>query len=72
MAKVNEKPFEDRIKSEQQAITRVSNDTLVCKDCIMRYDDAVIFGNTSKCEMYPVCKPAEILLGGKCKLFLKE
>jgi len=63
--------FEDRIRSEQ-TLTRITNDDLVCKDCLVRYADDVIYGNTSRCETYPVCKPYEVLLGGKCSEYCKE
>ena len=62
----------DRVKSEARAIVRVSNDNLVCKDCLMRYEDSVILGNTSRCEAYPACKPNQILLGGKCDQYIKQ
>lgn len=66
----NEK-FLDRIKSEQQAFSRVTNKQLVCKDCKLRFDDTVKFGNTSKCKCYAV-KPSKVLLGGSCNEYKKE
>lgn len=67
MAEVNE-----RVRSEAEAIVRITNDDLVCKNCVCRYDDGTIFGNTSKCEKYPVKKPIQILLGGKCDEYVKQ
>lgn len=61
-----------RIQSEAKAIRRVTNDDLVCKDCVLRYPDDVIFGNVSKCEQYPKSKPNEVLLGGKCDAYVEE
>lgn len=62
----------ERIKSEQKAIVRSTNNDLVCKDCLVRYPDDVIYGNTSKCEEYPNCKPIPVLLGGQCEKYIKE
>lgn len=64
--------LEDRIKSEARAICRISNDDLVCRDCVQRMDDGFIFGNTSRCEAYPVCKPIKVLQGGECSEYVKE
>ena len=61
-----------RIQSEAKAVRRITNDDLVCKDCVLRYPDAVIFGNVSKCEQYPESKPNEVLLGGKCDAYVEE
>lgn len=67
-----DKNMKDRIESEARAIVPITNDTLVCKDCVQRYDDSIIFGNVSKCEAFPVCKPNCVLLGGKCAEYVKE
>jgi hypothetical protein len=57
--------FEKRIKSEQKATRPIRNSDLICKDCILRFDDSEILGNTSKCEMYD-SKPNEIINGNGC------
>lgn len=51
---------------------RISNQDLVCRDCLYRYDDSGIWGNTSKCEMYETMKPSSVIDGGKCDLYDKE
>jgi len=51
---------------------RISNQDLVCQDCLYRYDDTKIPGNTSKCEVYEDVKPSEILDGGQCDWYDKE
>ena len=61
-----------KLESEQQAIVRTTNSDLVCKDCLLKLDDTEIFGNTSKCEAYPVCKPIQVLRGGECDERIKE
>ena len=63
--------MEDRIKSEARAITRVTNQDLVCKDCSNKYDDRIKLGNTSTCKEYRD-KPNKVLLGGKCDKYKKE
>lgn len=60
------------IKSEQKAICRITNNDLVCKDCLQRLDDSILFGNTSRCEHYTICKPLEVLDGGNCDEYVKE
>lgn len=59
-------------RSEQEAIIGTHNNTLVCKDCLLRYDDSIIYGNVTKCEEYPVHKPQEVLNGGKCDKYIRE
>lgn len=54
-----------RIASEQQCMKRITNNDLVCKDCIFAYDDSIKLGNTSECDKYNV-KPNQVLLGGDC------
>lgn len=57
--------YEKRIESEQSCMKRITNDDLVCNDCIHKFDDSVKLGNTSVCEVYEA-KPAKVLLGGEC------
>ena len=61
----NDADFKKRIASEAKAAMPIRNDNLDCKDCVYKYDDSEIPGNTSKCEIYDN-KPNAILLGGKC------
>lgn len=74
MAKADDaiKKITEKLRSEQQAEVRITNDNLVCKDCVQRFDDGIIYGNTSKCEFYPECKPTKVLLGGECDEYAKE
>lgn len=61
-----------KLESEQMAIVGIHNANLVCRDCLLRYDDSVILGNMSRCEEYPQHKPQSVLDGGKCKRYVKE
>lgn len=54
-----------KINSEQKCIRRITNDDLVCKDCIFKNDDSKRIGNTSSCKLFNE-KSNEVLLGGKC------
>ena len=63
--------MEKRIHSEAEAIVRITNNDLVCKDCQWRSDDTEIFGNTSRCVIYR-SKPNQVLLGGKCNGYFAE
>lgn len=67
----NNKSFEKKIKDEQKAFGRITNEQLTCHNCTYRLDDAKICGNTSKCEMY-TSKPNKVLLGGDCELKQEE
>lgn len=58
--------------SEQSAIIGIHNSTLVCKDCSHKFDDSIIFGNVSRCEVYPQHKPQEVLDGGECNEYEKD
>lgn len=66
----SKKELENKIKSEQ-TMRRITNDSLICKNCLLRMNDTVIFGNTSRCEQFPA-KPVEVLIGGGCEFFIKE
>lgn len=63
--------MQDRIRSEAQAVSRITNAHLVCKNCSLRLDDSVRLGNTSICKAYPL-KPNEVIKGGPCPKYLKE
>lgn len=67
-----DKKIPDILRSEQRAILRTTNNDLVCKDCLVRYNDDVVLGNTSRCETFPDRKPIQVLLGGKCNAYVKE
>ena len=64
------KELKERIESESKAVMRITNNDLVCKNCLFVYDDSVKFGNTSKCAIYAI-KPNAVLLVEECK-FKKE
>lgn len=40
----------DRMESEARAFKRITNNDLVCKDCLYKLDDSKILGNTSFCN----------------------
>lgn len=60
--------LKDRIESESQSVVRVTNEDLMCKDCIFALDDSKSMRYTSQCRMY-LLKPSEVLLGGVCKIY---
>lgn len=63
--------MKERIASEARACMRITNNMLVCKDCIYKLDDSTIFGNTSRCRVYPesLGKPDAVLTGGNCQYY---
>lgn len=60
-----------RIESESQSISRITNQDLMCRDCLFRLDDSKILGNTSRCQEYPL-KPNQVLKGGSCTEYKKK
>lgn len=70
-----EQKLRDRIKSEAMAAMPIRNADLICKDCLFRYDDSEIPGNTGKCDVYPEYpdyKPNEVIKGGDCEYYERE
>lgn len=57
--------LKERIKSESRATRRITNNDLVCKDCVYKFDDSKKFGNTSRCQAFK-WKPSNIVAGGNC------
>ncbi len=66
-----ENSLQRRILSEQKCMRRITNNDLVCKTCIYKFDDTVKLGNTSRCEIYDV-KPNDVLLGEDCEDYTSE
>lgn len=67
---MKDKNIYKRYESEQKAFMRITNDNLKCKDCLYKYDDTTIYGNTSKCSMFNH-KPDKVILGGECNKYVK-
>lgn len=67
--------LKDRIESEARAGIPITNERLVCKDCLFRRDDSEIPANTGICDVYPEYpdfKPNEVIKGGDCEYYEKE
>ena len=56
--------------SEQLCMRRITNDDLVCKDCLYCYEDSEVYGNTSTCEVYDL-KPSAVIYGKGCDFYEK-
>lgn len=65
MANKNLNPLDEKFKKDKLKFNQIKNENLVCKDCKKRYDDKLIPGNTSKCEVYHR-KLLTVLNGGDC------
>lgn len=63
--------LEKRMESEGLRGHRITNNDLQCKDCKFRRDDFEIFGNVSKCDVYPVHKPNKVMAGQNCNFYEK-
>ena len=62
----------EKWKNDPLVFQQITNDSLVCKDCLFRLDDSEIYGNTSRCEIYPERKPSEVICGESCDEYLSE
>lgn len=60
--------LKERIDSEARACCRITNQDLVCRDCMYAFDDNIIFGNTSRCRFYDP-KPNHVLTGDACEKY---
>ena len=69
---MNKNPLDKKFKNDRLKFGLIKNADLMCKDCMYRYDDSQVFGNTSRCEMYQERKPSEVLDGNECWLYDKE
>lgn len=61
----------DRIQSEAQTTSRITNKGLICKDCKFVLDDTKVFRNTSQCKAY-ISKPNSVYLNGECDRYEKR
>ena len=48
--------LDEKFQKDELAGVKVTNDDLVCKDCVQRYQDAV-----GRCEAFPNGKPNGVL-----------
>ena len=65
MAKLN--PLDEKFQKDSLAVVKVTNDNLVCKDCVQRYPDKV-----GACEAFPNGKRNGVLAGGKCNEYVLQ
>ena len=54
--------YEDRIESEAALSFHITDDMLVCKDCVFKD----LKGRSGVCEIYQDMKPVRVLNGGDC------
>lgn len=60
-----------RWEDDNLTFERISNNNLICKDCIFRFDDSEVYGNTSRCLAF-IDKPNGVLMGGDCDEYEAE
>lgn len=56
-----ENDLQSHIDDEAKSARHVTNDDLVCNDCLLAFEDV-----SGSCAVYPI-KPANVLNGGECK-----
>lgn len=59
-------PTKERVISEAMGFKRITNEDMVCKNCIYCWDDSKIYGNSTKCDCFPIAKPNHVVDGGRC------
>lgn len=65
MAKNNILPIDRKFKNEKMKCERLTNNELVCKDCMFALDDTEDASNTYECDKF-LEKPDKVLSGGEC------
>lgn len=63
--------IKEKWKKDELSFTRITNNDLICADCINKLDDEKIFKYTTMCKEFHL-KPKDVLKGGKCKMYKKE
>lgn len=64
--------IDEKFKKDKLRFNLITNNNLICKDCLYRYDDKDMPCNVSKCEIYQSMKPTGVLDGGDCDEYVKE
>ncbi len=59
-------PSDRKCRNDKWIVTVVSNDNLICRDCIYRNDE-----KAGVCKMYPNIKPNTIFEKGKCREYIR-
>lgn len=71
MRKAHLSTIDKKFKNDELKFDLITNDDLVCKDCINRYEDKGMSCNTSKCVKFEI-KSDEVLDGGECDEYAKQ
>lgn len=58
-------PLDRKLKKEKMSCERLTNNDLVCKNCLFALDDSEDANNTYTCEKY-LEKSDRVLTGGEC------
>ncbi len=64
--------IDEKFKKDKLRFNLITNNNLMCKDCLYRYDDKDMPCNVSSCEVYQNMKPVTVLDGGNCDEYIKE
>lgn len=57
--------------NERLKMVRITNQDLVCKDCVFVLDDTQVYGNVSRCKIFKL-KPNEIFSEDTCVAYRKK
>lgn len=59
-------PIDRKCRNNKWVVTVVSNDNLICRDCIYRNDE-----KPGVCKMYQNIKPDTVFEKGECKEYIR-
>ena len=64
--------YAKRIEDESHNLKLITNSTMICRDCVNRFDDTENLKNTNYCVAYLEGKPDSIFVKDKCDFYKKE
>ena len=71
MAKKDILPLDRKFKNEKMKCERLTNNELVCENCLYALDDSEDTNNTYECKKF-IEKPDKVLSGGECIEYKKK
>lgn len=71
MAKKDILLIDRKFKNEKMKCERLTNNELVCKNCLYALDDSKDTNNTYECKKF-IEKPDKVLIGGECIEYKKK
>lgn len=67
MAKGSFQSLDKKMQNDQMVAEAITNDELICSDCLVRIED-----KAGVCETFPCGKPKCVFEEGRCPEYVKE